>query len=192
LRAHNRRVLLVCFFAVIAAGALWLGAYLVSYWLTLLFLSAICGGDARMPAHFNVVFGSAAAIIFAATWVERWLHPHPRPPDKKSRLRVTLDFLFTPARLLFSLRDNLRAWLNLSAAELPVAIAFMDRVRAARKFPLHAMPVEIPDARAQERILFALLHLRLLEMQREGETTWLRYVSQTPAPMESQAGPYLA
>jgi hypothetical protein len=63
-----------------------------------------------------------------------------------------------------------------------MAIPFIDRVRAARRFPLQAAPVEIPNDRSRERIIFALLHLHILEMTHEAETTWLRYIGAPPLP----------
>src|SRR4051812_14066994 len=147
LRAHNRRVLSIVFLSVVSGVALWLASYFVASWLVLLFLSAAIGPEARMPAHFTRVFVIIGAVVFIAAWIEKRLNRHPRPGDKKSSLRLAFDFLFTPSRLLLSLPDNLAAWQNLTDAELRQAIPFIDRIRAARKFPLHSAPVEIPDDR---------------------------------------------
>lgn len=191
LRAHNLQVLSILVLSVIGSVLLWLGGYFFGYWMLLVLATVAHGTEAQMPAQYTKVYAFAAVFVFCAAWVERRLRPDPRPADKKPPLIIALDFVFTPARMLLSLRENAAAWQSLSDSELQQAIAFIDRVKAARRFPVHAAPVEIPDDGARERIVFALLHLKILEMIRDEGAAWLRFVPRREPEMLPTDGPAL-
>jgi hypothetical protein len=191
LRAHNLHVLSILFLSVIGSALLWLGAYFFGYWMLLVLVTIAHGTEAQMPPQYTKVYLIVAACAFCAAWIDRRLRPDPRPADKKPPFVIALDFVFTPARMLLSLRDNASAWQSLSDADLQQAIAFIDRVRAVRRFPVHTAPVEIPDDTARERVVFALLHLRILEMIHDDGVAWLRYVDRPPPEMLGGAGPAL-
>jgi hypothetical protein len=173
-RAHNFRVLGSTIFAVVVVIVLWIAAYAACYWLVLLFLTSVVGPYARMPARFSEGFGIVSGLLLAAAWVIRWLHPHPRPPDKKGRLAYALDFLLTLPRLTLGVGQNLSAWQSLRRSDLPAAVQLVDRVREVRKMPLHSLPVEIPDQRRRDRVVEALLQLHLLELGQDDRAGFLR------------------
>ena len=84
-----------------------------------------------------------------------------------------LDFLLMPPRLTLAVFGNLSAWLRLSASDLRDAAALIERVRAEKKLPLHAAPLELPEEKSRERVLLSLLLLRQLEIRKEDGALWL-------------------
>src|SRR4029453_5935751 len=75
LAGHNLRVVLLALLAAAAAAILWVALYPISYWLTLLFLTAAKGIDTAVPAEFRPVFFYASAFLLAFAWIDRRLHP---------------------------------------------------------------------------------------------------------------------
>jgi hypothetical protein len=181
LRAHNAQVLLMVGLSLVTSLALWGTAYIAAYWLVLLGLTVAQGPYPQMPRHFNRVLAVVAGVSLLVAWMEkRARQRNERAVDKKPGVEIALEIALLLPRLTLAIPDNLSAWQRLSDDELRQAIAFTDKVRAARRFPVHSAPVEIPDDAARERIIFALLHLRVLEMFQDDGAAWLRFVGGSP------------
>ncbi len=192
LRLHNLQVLAFTFLSLVSALFLWGAFYFFIYWILLFLLSAVQGGDARMPRYFNLSIGLVAVTLLAVAILDRRSRVNARPVDKKPVLVIALDFILSLPRVTLAIYDNFSAWLSLSSAELHQAVYLIERVRESHKLPMHAAPVEIPDDRMREKIIMALLLLQVLEVRQEEKTTWLRLAERTPPPAgERSSGPRL-
>jgi hypothetical protein len=189
---HNWQVLGLSALSLAVAMALWGLLFLVAYWLLLLLLSSVIGGSARVPRGFGYGFIAVSASLVLVAWVDRKMFPDRRPPDNKSATEIFGDFLLAIPRLTLTVPGTLSAWLRLSAADLAQAAQLLIRIVQERKMPLHAAPAEIPDDRVRERVIFALLMLKILELRRVENVTWL-YLTGTAkkwvAALEQPADP---
>jgi hypothetical protein len=173
LARHNRHVLGITGVTLLTAALLWLVLYGLAHWLTLFGLTAVRGGEAALPPGFRRGFLLAAAALLAVAWLQRWLFPEHLPPDKKSLGAVLADLALAIPRATLAVWGNLSAWLRLSRAEIRLAADLVDQVARAQRIPLQSAPLLIPDERAREKIVFALLLLQVLEVRREDGAHWL-------------------
>ncbi len=188
-RKHNWQVLAFSFLSLAAAVFLWGALYFVAYWVVLFALTVLRGAEAQMPRGFTAAFALAGLALLAVAVAERRWRVNDRPIDKKPRAVIALDFLLSVPRITLAVQENLSAWVSLTPSELALAAHLVDRVRQARKLPLHAAPLEIPEAGARERVILALLMLHVLELRHEEKTAWLRLVQRAPLPaVETYAG----
>lgn len=170
---HNWQVL---GFSALTAGAavvLWAALYVVSYWLTIFGITIARGSEAAMPRGFTLGFALAASSLLLAAWIDRWATPNALPPDKKPRLEIALDFLLATPRATLAIWGNLSAWQWLSRPQLELAADLLAQLLPNGRMALHAVPLEIPDDAARDKIVFALLVTGVIEMRREQGVTYL-------------------
>lgn len=174
LAGHNLRVVLLTLLAAVASAILWSALYAITYWLTLLFITAVKGIDTRVPTEFRMVFLSAAALLLAFAWIDRKLHPDDRPRDKHSGGAIAFDFLLMIPRVTLAVWSTLTAWQGLSERELTQAAALIEQLERERRIRLQSVPQEIPHDRARERILFALQLSEFIDIRREDRDMWVK------------------
>jgi hypothetical protein len=184
---HNLRVILLSVLCALAAVLLWAALYAIAYWLTLLLVTAVRGVDATPPAAFRPVFCSAAAglLVFAA--VDRILRPDDRPRDHRTAGEYALDFILAVPRVTLAVWSTLSTRLHLTPLELAQAAAFLDRLGQNRRILLQSVPLEIPDDRARERILFALQLLQIIDVRRHERDFWVTLNALRPAAFREPA-----
>lgn len=174
LAGHNLRVLLLATLTAGAAALLWAVLYVVAQWLTLLFLTAAKGMDTPVPAEFPEVFTMAAAGLLVFAWIDRRLHPDDRPRDRRSSGEIALDFVLAIPRVTLAVGSTLSAWQQLTVVELTQAAELLERLGHERRLRLQSVPLEIPNDRQRERILFALQLVQFIDVQREDGDYWVK------------------
>ena len=177
---HNLRVACIALFTLLVAAGLWVVLYAVCAWVILLFFVAVDSQHPALPRGFTVLFAVAAACSVAYAWVDRHFTPHSLPRDDKTSGEVITDFLLALPRITLTIWGTLRAALWLPASERAAAATFLHRLAAERRLPLHRVPVEIPDAPARFRILFALQILEVIDLHRDESEITIRLNSLRP------------
>ena len=178
--SHNRQVLLIATFTLLVAALLWTVLYAVCCWAVL--FSFIVADSAResVPPGFGLLFAIAALCSVIYAWLDSRLTPHALPRDDKRLPEIAADFLLALPRITLAVWGTLRAWLWLSQAECVMAAEFLHRLQRARRAAMHSVPLDIPGGPQRFRILFALQIIRVIEMRRDGNETWITLNSQRP------------
>jgi hypothetical protein len=173
LAVHNLRVAFLAALTLVAAAGLWYALRLAANWLSLLFVTAVQGTEARVPAAIENVFWFAAAALLAVAWIDRQLRPDDRPKDHKSVVEIVWDIVLAIPRLTLSVWGTLSAWLHLDGRERAEAVTLIERLSQERRIRLSSMPLEIPDARRRFKILFALQMVQIIDIRREDRELWV-------------------
>lgn len=185
---HNRRALGFFVFTLLAAIAMWVVLYGVTYWLLLLFLSAVKGGDASLPASFPIAFLAVACALLVGAWLDRLVTTNELPRDETTASEIFMDFMLAIPRTTFAVWENLSAWRKLTDREVEQAAALIGQVLEERRVPMHATPLCIPDDRERERIIYTLLLLQILHLHWKGDVAWLRISPLAPARLQLPPG----
>ncbi len=173
LAQHNRRALVLAAASLVGSALLWSIAYFVLYWVTLLSLTAARGIEAQPPKAFAAIFLYAAALLLGcAIWLRRTA-PDERPPDERRAIAYLADFALALPRATLAVWGNVSAWQRLTQHELEAAAHLVELMHQDGRFPLHRLPLEIPERAERKNVLLALQILELIEIRRiEGEL-WL-------------------
>lgn len=177
---HNLRVAWIALLTLLVAAGLWIVLYAVCAWVILIFLVAVDSQHPALPHGFTVLFAVAAACSVAYAWLDRRLTPNDLPRDDKTSGEVIADFLLALPRITLAIWGTLRATLWLPAPERAEAAAFLHRLAGVRRIPLHSVPVDIADAQARFRILFALQILEIIDLRRDENEITIRLNSARP------------
>ena len=190
LAAHNLRVALLAALTLVAALALWYVLHLAAHWLALLFVTAVQGTDARVPAAVENIFWFAAAALLAVAWIDRQLRPDDRPKDHKSAAEIVWEIALAIPRLTLSVWGTLSAWQHLDARERAEAVALLEHLAQERRIRLSSMALEIPNAPRRFKILFALQLVQIIDIRREDREFWVTLNPLRPASLvEGRATP---
>ena len=189
---HNRRAFGFFVFTLIAAIVFWVVLYGVSYWLLLLLLSAVKGGDAAVPEAFPLAFLAIACALLVGAWMDRLATTNDLPRDETTASEILVDFLLAIPRATFAVLDNLSAWRRLTDREIDQAADLLGTILEKRRVPMHATPLCIPDDRERDRIIYTLLLMQILHLHWEGNVAWLRVSPLAPARLQLSAGDSLA
>lgn len=190
LAMHNLRVVLLAVLTLVAAAALWYGLSLLANWLALLFVTAVRGTEAQMPAGIENVFWIVAAVLLALAWIDRQLRPDDRARDHKSAAEIAWEIVLAVPRLTLSVWGTLSAWLHLDTRERAEAVALIERLGQERRLRLTSMPLEIPNPQRRFKILFALQMVQIIDVRREDRELWVTLNPlRPPALMAAPATP---
>jgi hypothetical protein len=173
LAEHNLQVVLLAFLIAVASALLWLILFGFSYWMTLLFFSSVQGTNSAVPARFFPIFWSVAGALLFFAWIHRRLHPDERPRDYKSPAEIALDLILGIPRLTLAIFGTLSAWQRLSPHELQLATSLLEHLGRERRLPLPSLPLDIPDAAARFKILFALQLVQVIDVRRDEGAYWV-------------------
>lgn len=173
LARHNRAALGWAVGSLAASVVAWTLLYVVSQWLALLGLSAIVGGDARLPHGFSLGCAVIAAALMTAAWLDRVVLPPSLPRDELIFREVAIDLLLVVPRMTLAIRDNWRARQILRPPEVLLGADLVEKLADGR-VPLHAVPVEIPEERSRDRVLFALLITETAVLREEAGVQFLQ------------------
>jgi len=191
LAAHNRRVALVGALTLVVSLAVWSALRLVVNWLAILFITAVQGTEAHVPAGIENVFWFAAAALLAVAWIDRRFRPDDRPRDHKSVAEIVWEIALAVPRLTLSVGGTLSAWQHLDAREQADAVALIERLGQERRLRLASLPLEIPDAPRRFKILLALQLVQIIDLRREDRELWValnplrpRSFCEAPAPAQ--------
>lgn len=172
--AHNLRVAGIALLTLAFAAGLWVVLYAVSCWVMVFGLAIAGTSRTELPHGFTLLFAVAAACSLAYAWLDRRLTPNDLPHDDKPPGEITADFLLALPRITLSVWGTLSAALWLDAGELADAAAFLHRLARERRIPLHSVPLDIGDAQARFRILFALQMLEVIDLRRDERELTIR------------------
>lgn len=178
--AHNFRVAGIALLTFIVAAGLWIVLYAVCAWLLLFGFIAVGTARTDLPRGFLILFVVAAACSLAYAWLDRRLTPNEQPRDDKAPGEIIADFLLALPRITLSVWGTLRAALWLSGPERLDAAAFLHRLADERRIPLHNVPLDLPDAPARFRILFALQLLEVIDLRRDEREILIRLHTSRP------------
>ncbi len=177
---HNRSVLSFALLSFLGSAVLWVALYLAVFALILLGLTVFKGEEATAPPHFALAFVSIAAGLIGAAWMERAIVVNERLPDRKPKFEIFMDFLLMIPRTTLAIWGNLSAWQSLSSDEYRLAAGLVERVARERRVPLQRVPIDIPDDRVREKIVFALLIVQVLEVRTDNGENWLQLSALRP------------
>ena len=177
---HNLQVAGIALLTLVVAVGLWVVLYAVCSWAVLFFESAAGTSVVALPQGFTLVFVVAAVCSVGYAWLDRRLTPNDLPRDDKSPGEITTDFLLALPRITLAIWGTLSAAVSLTTPELSDAAAFLHRLSHERRIPLHSVPLDIADAHARFRILFALQLLEAIDLRRDEQTVWIRLNSSCP------------
>jgi hypothetical protein len=181
---HNCAVVGFAFLALAAAVALWALAYLGAFFVTILGLTIVRGPDAVMPLDFTLDFAVIAFALLVLAWFDKALDANDRPPDKKPAFEIFMDLLLAIPRTTLAVWGNLSAWQWLDETDLQLAAGLIERVARERRIRLQSVPLDIPNERSRERIIFALLLIHVLDVRHEDDDAWLRLSPLRPAALQ--------
>lgn len=176
---HNRRVLLLSAMTALLAAGAWSVLAFAAYTLTLLMLSVKNSVDAQAPRGFFFGFAAVALALCFLAWILRRLQPDERARDAKSLAEIALDFLLVIPRVTLSILGTLSALVLLNREELNLALALLRRIDREESLPLHAVPAEIADDAAREKILLALQLTELVDFRKTDAGIALRFHGET-------------
>ena len=177
---HNIQVAGIALFTFVVAVGLWVVLYAVCSWAVLFFESAVGTSVVALPQGFTLVFLVAAACSVGYAWLDRRLTPNDLPRDDKSPGEITADFILALPRITLAIWGTLSAAVSLTAHERDEAATFLHRLVRERRIPLHSVPLDITDATARFRILFALQLLEIIDLRRDERELWIRLNSSCP------------
>ena len=170
---HNRQVILLTVTTFISAVLLWLVAYIILYWLTLILVTSGEGVDAHVPASFTKIFAMAAGGLCVLGWLVQKIAPNYFPRDRKPAFEVFMDFVLAAPRVTLAIWGNLSAWQSLTEYELEEAWELFHTIAQQGKLSIYSLPLEIPNAELRSKVLFALQVAGLIEMRKNEEGAWL-------------------
>jgi hypothetical protein len=165
--AHNRQVLLIAAFTLLAAALLWAVLYAVCCWLFLFGFVITLGSGENLPPGFGLLFTIAALCSVAYAWLDARLARNALPRDDKSLWEIAADFVLALPRITLTVWGTLRAWLWLDAADRAAAAELLHRLHRERRVAMHRLPLDMPDAARRFRVLFALQIIRVIEIRRD-------------------------
>ncbi len=171
---HNWQVLGFTLLTTGTSILLWAILYGGVYWLLLLVRTSASVTDWVPVRSYTLVFGAVAGALLFAAWFDRTVAGSERVPDHRPMAEIFLDLVLAVPRTTLAIWGNLSAWQWLDREELDYAAALVERVVREKDVPLHSTPLDIPDDRTRERVVFALLMLRVLDIRREKNETHLR------------------
>lgn len=174
LARHNRHVVWLSLATAVAAAMLWAALYFIAQWLTLLFLTSARGVDTPLPRQFTLIFFVISGGVMAYAWIDRCVHPDDRPRDQRSKGEIALDFLYAVPRVTFAIFTTFSVRQKLTRQELLLAADLLGRLGYERRMRLQSVPLEIPDHRQRERILFVLQVMQFIDVQREDGDYWVK------------------
>ena len=177
---HNLHVLLLASATLLAVVALWLILYGVCCWLFILALTVIGGPHPNIPHGFGILFAVAALCAVAYAWIDHRLTPNKFPRDDKLPSEIFADIVLTIPRMTVSIGGTLAAWQRLTKAEIAQAAALLHRLSAESRVWASSVPVEIPDAAARLKILFALQITKVIDVHRRDGEWWVALDPQRP------------
>ena len=170
---HNRQVLALTIFTLVAAVLLWAVSFIAVYWLVLLAVTTAHGIDAHPPASFPPIFILSAFGLCVLAWAAQKIRPDYFPRDKKSPFEIFMDFVLAAPRVTLAVWGNVSAWISLSEDELVESWEFLQTVARARKVNIQSLPLEIPNYVLRSKVIFALQLAGLIELRRNDEGAWL-------------------
>jgi hypothetical protein len=177
---HNLRVALIALFTLVVAAGLWIVLYAVCAWVLMLAFVAVGVSRTALPHGFTILFLVTAACWVAYAWVDRHFTFNALPRDDKTGREIAADLLLALPRITLSVPGTLSAALSLRAEECAEAAAFLHRLAHERRIPLHSVPLDIVDAQARFRILFALQLLEVIDLRRDANELSIRLNSSRP------------
>jgi hypothetical protein len=180
---HNRQVVFLALATLIAALAAWGLLYFICIWLFSLAIAVFDLPYERIPDRFWILFLIAALCGIGLAWLDHRLNPNTRPRDKKHPFEVVQEFLLAVPNMTLAVGGTLRAWQSLSPAELLAAAELLHRLSRENRIPVSGIGVDIPDADAAVRILFALQLTQVIDAHRDGNEFWLRLNALRPASL---------
>ncbi len=164
---HNWNAFGFALLALFVAAFLWVALYGALFSITMLAVTVVDGTEAAMPSGFYVAFAALAIALMGAAWFDRVITVDDRPVDRNPPFEIFMDLLLAIPRATFAVWGNLSAWQWLSRLELFLAADLVERVAREKRVPLLSVPRDIPDDETRERIIFALLILRVLDIRHE-------------------------
>lgn len=187
---HNRRVLGISAVTLLAAAVLWAVLYGVCCWLFVLGAATFDLTVTRIPRGFGVLFTVAALCAIGYAWLDRQLTPNERPTDEKRAGDIVADILLALPRMTLAVGGTLAAWQRLRLDDFLLAATLLHRIAEEKRVPTSSVALEIPDAEAAMRILFALQITQLIDTHREGDEFWLKLNALRPAALGLGRGGY--
>lgn len=185
---HNCQVVLLAIATLIAALAAWALLYILCNWLISLAIAIFDLPYERVPDRFRILFLVAAVCGIALAWLDYRLNPNARPRDKKNLFEVLQEFLLAVPNMTLAVGGTLRAWQSLSDAELLGAAELLHRLGREKRIRVSSVGVDIPDADAAVRILFALQMIQVIDTHRDGNEFWLRLNALRPSDLRMSRG----
>ena len=171
---HNRSVLFASAATLAFAVIGWLVIYAMFYWFTVAFLSVKEGLKFTGTLNFNRNFFSSVAVLYVATLVDRWVFRYsPEAVDRRPLSETLLDIALFLPRMTLAVLENFTVWISLHKSELREAARLVELVREWGRFPLHEVPVIIPNKRKRERILAALRVSQIIDVRPADGIAWL-------------------
>ena len=172
-RRHNREAIWLTLITLAAAVLLWTLFYIAVYGLILLVMSAVQGGDARIPPMFLPVFACCAMLLCAVAWVMRKMRPGFFVSDYKTWFETFTDILLVLPRITFQVWGNFSACQFPGEMELEAAWELMRTIGAQGKINVRQLPLEVPDPRLRARVVFLLQLAGLAEVRSYSDGLWL-------------------
>jgi hypothetical protein len=171
--AHNRLVVLVALLTLFVTAGLWFLLFAVLYWLAFLFTSIVHGADARPSDALPALFIYSAGLLLLLAWIARGHSKNEMPKDEKTPWEIATEFLLAVPRATLAVWGNLSAWQRLDRREMEIAAEFVEHLAAEGRVPLQQLPLHIPEARDQMRILLALQLIEAITVTRVEDTMWV-------------------
>ncbi len=178
--AHNWQALGFVFLATAASALAWCMAYAICYWLLLLWMAITGDPDARAPARYPIFFATSAGVLTITAWIQRAIGRNGPPPDHKPIGEMVADLALAVPRSTLAIGSNFSALRWLSALELRLAAGLLERIARERQVSIYNAPLDIPDERIRQRVIFSLLLVRVLEIRFVEENAWLHLSSDRP------------
>ncbi len=170
---HNRRALALALVTLVLAALAWGLVYFFVCWLVLLVLTVARGVDAALPDSLSFVFAGGALFLCLCAWIVWRIAPFDRARDRTSALASALDVVLAIPRATLAVWGNLSACRRLDARELAAAWRLVRRIDDERRLSVYQLPVEIPEARMQERVVGALQLSGLVEFRKTSDSAVL-------------------
>jgi hypothetical protein len=166
--AHNLRVVGIALLTLVVSLGLWIVLYVGCAWVWLLATTALLGhAQVNLSMSYTILFLVAAGCAVACAWFDQRLTPNALPRDNKAPWEVASDIVLVLPRMTLSIWGTLRAMLRLTSAELGEAAAFLHRLAAERRIPLHHVPQNAANPERRFRILLALQLMEVIEVHRD-------------------------
>ncbi len=169
---HNWQALGFAVLTLVGAVFLWMVLYGVLNWLVMLFVVVVKDPDGSVPRGFRLTFCAIAGALLVAAWMDRLATVNERPPDKRPAFEVFMDFLLAVPRATLAVWGNFSAMQWLHDADYHGAADLLEAVARQRQLPMQSTPLYIQDARQRDRVVYALLLSRVLEVRlSDGESS---------------------
>jgi len=167
IRRHNQWVVLLVIMTFCVSVILWIGLYLLVWWLFLL------GGTAARSLDFQPAEGplargfmASAILLCAFAWIVRRMRPNVAPKDHTSLWEHLLDIVLALPRVTLSIFGTGGAMARLKPYELEYAWELLRQMDDAdAPMPIQSAPLYIPDDTTREKIILALQLCGLIELR---------------------------